>query len=158
MGASPVGCEATALVTRIEAVHQFDVAVEDGFAFITNTANWPSFWPGYVRLEQGSSWGVVGDTAHLVTRLFGRERTLTMRITAFEPGRLVTYTSSQPGLPDARHERHFEPAEHGFLYRLVVEYEPRGGLAGLVDRLLLPRGVRRAFRQTFAALDDAFSQ
>ena len=40
-----------------------------------------------------------------------------------------------------------------FVYRLVVEYEPRGGLAGVLDRLLLPRGIRRAFQQTFEALE-----
>jgi hypothetical protein len=35
----------------------------------------------------------------------------------------------------------------------VVEYEPRGGIAGVSDRLLLPRAVRRAFERTFAALE-----
>jgi hypothetical protein len=76
-----------------------------------------------------------------------------MRITAFEPNRLVTYASTQPGLPDAAHERHFEPDGPGFVYRLVVEYEPRGGIAGLLDRSLLAGGIRRAFRRTFAALE-----
>jgi uncharacterized protein YndB with AHSA1/START domain len=141
---------------RIEAARRFDVPVERGFAFITNIANWPRFWPGYVRLEDDARWQGVGDTARLVTRLLGRERLLAMRITAFEPNRLVTYTSTQPGLPDASHERHFEPVEGGFAYRLVVEYEPRRGIAGLFDRLLLPRGVSRAFQRTFAALEDEF--
>ena len=72
-----------------------------------------------------------------------------MTITAFEPNRLVTYTSTQPGLPDARHERRFEPDGEGFVYRLVVEYEPRSGIAGFFDRLLLARGIRRAFQSTF---------
>ena len=138
---------------RIEAACRFDVPVERGFAFVTDTANWPRFWPGYVRLEDGSRWQDVGDTARLVTRLLGRERLLTMRITAFEPNRLVTYTSTQPGLPDASHERRFDPADGGFVYGLVVEYEPRGGLAGVFDRVLLPRGIRRAFESTFAALE-----
>jgi hypothetical protein len=106
-----------------------------------------------VRLEEGSSWGAVDDTARLTTRLLRRERELTMTITAFEPNRLVTYTSTQPGLPDAQHERHFRPDGDGFVYRLVVQYEPRGGIAGLFDRLLLERGIRRAFQSTFAALD-----
>jgi uncharacterized protein YndB with AHSA1/START domain len=141
-------------MTRIEAAHRFEVPVERGFAFVTDTANWPTFWPGFVRLEEGSRWEGVGDTARLVTRLLGRERLLTMRITAFEPDQLVTYTSTQPGLPDASHERRFEPIERGFVYRLVVEYVPRRGLAGFVDRLLLPRGIRRAFASTFAALDE----
>ena len=110
---------------RLEAVRRYDVPVERGFAFITDTANWPRYWPGYVRLEDDSRWGAVGDTARMVTRLLGRERELTMTITRFEPNRLVTYTSTQPGLPDARHERWFEADGAGFVYRLVVEYEPR---------------------------------
>jgi hypothetical protein len=37
-------------VERVEAAHRFDVPLERGFAFITDTANWPKYWPGYVRL------------------------------------------------------------------------------------------------------------
>jgi hypothetical protein len=141
-------------VTRVEAAHRFGVPVDRGFAFITDIANWPRFWPGYVRLEDGARWQGVGDTARLVTRLLGRERLLTMTITGFEPNRLVTYTSTQPGLPDASHERHFEPVGGGFVYRPVVEYEPRRGIAGLFDRVLLPRGIRKALERTFVALED----
>jgi uncharacterized protein YndB with AHSA1/START domain len=137
---------------RVESSHRYDVPVERGFAFVTDPANWPAFWPGYVRLLPGSSWGAQGDTARLLTRILGRERELTMTITAFEPNRLVTYTSKQPGLPDARHERHFEADGDAFVYRLVVEIEPRSGLRGIVDRVALPRGIRRAFASTFAAL------
>ena len=145
-------------VVRVEGARRYDVPVEHGFAFVTDTANWPAFWPGYVRLERGSSWGASGDTARLVTRLFGRERELTMTIRAFDPNRLVTYTSMQPGLPDAGHERHFEPQGDGFVYRLVVEYEPRRGVAGVFDRVLLKRGIRRAFERTFVALEQELSR
>ena len=145
-------------VKRVEAEHRYDLSVERGFAYITDTANWSRFWPGYVRLEEGSSWGATGDTARLATRLLGRERELTMTITAFEPNRLVTYTSTQPGLPDAHHERHFEPDGEAFVYRLVVEYEPRGGAGGVLDRVLLPRAIQRAFRSTFEALERELPQ
>jgi uncharacterized protein YndB with AHSA1/START domain len=144
-------------VKRVEATHRYDVSVERGFAFITDPANWSKFWPGYVRLAEGSSWRASGDTARLVTRLLGRDRELTMTITAFEPNRLVTYTSTQPGLPDASHERHFEPDGDGFVYRLVVEYEPRAGIAGFLDRVLLARGIQRAFKRTFEALEREFA-
>lgn len=117
----------------------------------------PTGRSGYVRLEEDSSWGASSDTARLLTRLLGRERLLTMTITAFEPNRLVTYMSKQPGLPDASHERHFEPDGAGFVYRLVVDYAPRGGIAGLFDRFLLARGVRRAFQRTFIALEQEFA-
>ena len=41
-------------VKRVEAANRYDAPVERGFAFITDTANWSKFWPGYVRLEKGS--------------------------------------------------------------------------------------------------------
>ena len=66
----------------------------------------------------------------------------------------MIYTSTQPGLPDVHHERHFEPMEDGFVYRLVVEYEPRSRIAGVFDRILLRRGIRRAFERTFLALEQ----
>ena len=142
---------------RISATRRYEVPLERGFAFITNTDNWRKFWPGYVRLEPGSRWNASGDEARLVTRLLGRERELTMRITAFEPNRLVVYSSTQPGLPDAYHERRFEREGDGFLYRLVVEYEPRRGIPWIFDGALLPRAIRRAFEHTFEALEHEFS-
>ena len=59
-------------IRRIEAAQGYHVPVERAFAFITNPANWSSFWPGYVRLQPGSRWASSGDTARLVTRLLGR--------------------------------------------------------------------------------------
>ena len=145
------------MTKRVEAVHRFRVPIERGFAYITDTRNWSGFWPGFVRLEDGARWREPGDTARLVTRLLGRERELVMTLRSFERNRLVAYTSRQPGLPDALHERHFEADRDGFRYRLVVEYEPRGGIAGLVDRVLLPRAVRRAPDRTITALDETLA-
>ena len=142
---------------RISAARRYDVPVEHGFAFITNPENWSKFWPGYVRLEPGSRWRASGDEARLVTRLLVRERELTMRVDAFERNRRVDYTSRQPGLPDAHHERHFQADGQGFVYRLVVEYEPRRGIPRIFDTVLLPRAIRRAFERTFAALEREFS-
>lgn len=140
-------------MTRVEAARRFDLPVERGFAFVTDPANWSRFWPGFIRLEEASRWAAPGDTATLITRLLGRERALTMTLTAFEPNRLVTYDSVQPGLPNTSHERHFESEGDGFVYRLVVEYEPRGGITGLLDRILLPVAIRRIFSRTFDNLE-----
>jgi uncharacterized protein YndB with AHSA1/START domain len=141
---------------RISANRRYDVPVERAFAFVTDPENWWKFWPGFVRLEPGSRWNASGDEARLVIRLLGRERELTLTLTTFEPNRLVAYTSTQPGLPDAYHERHFEPEGDGFLYRLVVEYEPRASLARIFDATLLPRAIRRTFTRTFTALEQEF--
>jgi hypothetical protein len=75
-----------------------------------------------------------------------------MTLERFEPPRLVEYRSVQSGLPDARHERVFAEAGNDFDYRLVIEYEPRPGLRGLVDRTLVRRALTRAMRQTIANL------
>jgi uncharacterized protein YndB with AHSA1/START domain len=141
---------------RISAARRYDEPVERAFAFVTNPENWRKFWPGYVRLEPGSQWNASGDEARLVVRLLGRERALTLTLTAFKPSRLVAYTSTQRGLPDAYHERQFEPDGDGFLYRLVVEYEPRAWLAWIFDATLLPLAIRRAFKRTFTALEQEF--
>lgn len=47
----------------------------------------------------------------------------------------------------------FEPDGAGFIWGLVFGYQPRGRIAGVFDRFLLARRVRRAFQWTFAALD-----
>lgn len=142
---------------RIEREHRFAVPVEAGFAFITDMANWPLYWPGFVRLEPGSRWSAAGDEALIVVRLLGRKVALRMTLGRFDQNRLVEYESTQSGAPDAHHERHFAPAEGGFLYRIVVEYRPRAGLRGLYDALLLRRGVARAIQKTFANLDAKLS-
>ena len=105
-------------MTRSKLPGGTDLPVERGFAFVTDPAYWSRFWPGFIRLEEASRWAAPGDTATLITRLLGRERALTMTLTAFEPNRLVTYDSVQPGLPDTSHERHFESEGDGFVYRL----------------------------------------
>lgn len=140
---------------RAECEGEFDVPLEAGFAYITDPANWPVYWPGLVRIEPGSRWGAPGDEAQLVTRLLGREVALRMRLLRFEPNRLVEYESTQDGLPDARHERRFDATDGGFRYRLVVDYEPRSGLRGVYDRIVVRRGVERALRRTLANLERA---
>lgn len=138
---------------RLEREHQFRVPVETGFAFITDLGNWHRFWPGFVGIADGSRWSAPGDETRLVTRLLGRKVELRMTLRRFEPNRLVEYRSTQRGLPDARHQRHFAPAETGFRYRLVVEYEPRRGIRGVYDLFLVRRGIERALRQTVANLE-----
>ena len=74
----------------------------------------------------------------MVVRVLGARSPLEMTLRRFEPPRLVEYTSTQPGVPDARHERHFEDAGGELHYRIAVEFEPRG----LYDRIIVRRGDR----------------
>jgi len=83
---------------RVEREQTFGVTVDKGFAFITDLANWPDYWPGLVRVEPGSGWKERGDKARVVTRLLGREVELQMTLWRFEPNHLVEYESRQRGL------------------------------------------------------------
>jgi hypothetical protein len=138
---------------RVERRQVYPTALDDGFRLITDIDNWSSYWPGLVRVEPGSKWSAPGDQARLTMRLLGREVMLELTLRELVRSRFVAYDSVQDGLPDARHERHFQPAHDGFLYRIVVEYDPRPGLAGLFDRTVVRRGISRAVRQTLANLE-----
>ena len=141
------------LLVRIEREQAFPIPLERGFSVITDPASWPSYWPGLVRVDPGTRWSAPGDRANLVVRLLGRDVELRMTLEELVPNRLVTYASTQAGLPDARHERHFQAIDEGFAYRIVVEYEPRSGFHGLLDRTVVRRAIDRAVRQTMENLE-----
>jgi uncharacterized protein YndB with AHSA1/START domain len=139
---------------RLEAERRFDVSVREGFDYITDPRNWPEYWPGFVRIEPGSRWSEPGDVTRIVVRLFGRPVPLEMTLRRFEPPHHVEYTTTQPGIPDARHERVFADEDGGLRFRIVIEYEPRGFL----DRSLRRLGILRAMGRTLANLDAVFSR
>jgi hypothetical protein len=86
-------------------------------------------------------------------RLAGRLTELHMTLDELSRPALVRYHSTQPGVPDAEHERHFEPTAGGFEYRLVVSFAPRAGLRGLFDRTVVPYAASRALRRTLDNLE-----
>jgi hypothetical protein len=146
---------------RIEVSHTFSVPVSEAFAYITDTRNWPEYWPNFIRIENPSEaeWSNPGDKATVVIKLLNRERALNMEMKEFLKDMRVTYISRQQGLPDVSHQRHFKAVPAGCEYRLVVEYAPRQGLlTGLFDSLLVKGSVQRAMRETVQNLDRVFRQ
>jgi hypothetical protein len=81
-------------------------------------------------------------------RLAGRLTDLHMTLDELDRPALVRYHTAQQGMPDATHERYFDPAADGFRYRVVISFAPRGGLAGLFDRTLFRYAAARALRRT----------
>ena len=146
------------LMLHITVTHTFDVSVAEIFAYMIDMKNWPEYWSDFVRIDEPAAarWSSPGDKATVVINLLNRERALNMELEAFQQNARVTYVSRQRGLPDVRHERHFEPARQGCVCRLSVEYQPRAGLSGLFDRLLVRRSVARAMRRTMQNLDSVF--
>ncbi|MEZ0293321.1 MAG: SRPBCC family protein [Solirubrobacteraceae bacterium] len=143
---------------QLELAQRFPVPAEDGFAYITDPRHWPEFWPRLVRIVDAGRWREPGDRAALVLRLAGREVELQMTLVRFEPPRLVEYTSTQRGLPAARHWRHFEPIGDELHYRIAVEYTPRGGWRRAFDQVIVRRAIARSMRETLANLDRRFRE
>ena len=143
-------------MVRLEQSRVFQVEREAGFDYITKPTNWPEFWPDLVDipdLEQ-TRWQESGDTARLRMRLAGRLTELHMTLDELTRPALVRYHSTQQGVPDAAHERHFELAASGFGYRLVVSFTPRAGLRGLFDRTVVRYATSRALRRTLDNLEQ----
>jgi hypothetical protein len=142
---------------RVELAHTFPVSPGDAFAYITDTKNWKEFFPNFVRLHDPAhaKWDTPGDRVTVVIRLLGREVQVNMNWRSAK--RTPSYLRCrQQGLPDASHERHFSGVPEGFEFRPVVAFEPRSGLAGLFDRLLVKRAVAGALRKTIENLESAF--
>jgi hypothetical protein len=145
-------------VVRIEVERGFGVSVHEGFDYITEPANWPAYWPQFIRLDPGSRWREPGDRARITLRLLAREVELEMTLARLEPSRVVEYTSEQRGLPAARHWRHFHEVDRGFAYRIVIEYLPRAGLRGVLDRTLVRHAIRNTARETMRNLERRFRE
>jgi uncharacterized protein YndB with AHSA1/START domain len=142
---------------RIEVQRRFPVSIEEGFDYITDPARWPEYWPRFVRLDPSSRWRSPGDRARITLRMLGRDVELDMTLARIEPRRLVEYTSEQRGLPDARHSRSFEDADGELDYRVAVEYSPRRGWRGVLDRTVVRRAIARSMDETMANLGRLFA-
>ena len=143
-------------VIRVEAGTRLPVSASDGFDYITDPRNWLDYWPRAVSVDPDTRWQRPGDRASVVLRLAGRRVALDMTLVRIDPYRLVEYTSEQAGLPAARHCRHFDERDGELEYRIVVEYGPRPGWRGLVDRSVVRRATERAIRETIANLHERF--
>jgi len=143
------------VVIRLEDSRRYPVTRERAFDYITDPHNWHEYWPDLLGVaDVDAPWREPGDRMRLRMRLNGRPVELDLTLRERVRPSLVTYRSVQAGLPDVAHERHFAAGgAPGFLYRVTVEYEPRRGVAGLLDRTLVRYGMRRALRRTLDNLD-----
>jgi len=147
-------------VPRIEEWRELPVPLREGFDFITNVANWRSYWPSLVDIpdQERISWSRPGDTGTVVVRARGEPVEMAMTLEEFRPYERVTYRSEQQGLPEFHHERHWRGGTGSFEYGLVIEFQPRKGISGLVDRLFVTRTVKRSLVETMDNLERIFRE
>ena len=143
---------------QFDEAREYPVGRDEAFAFLTQPACFPRYWPRMrgVRHVKGD-WTKPGDQLEVDIHVSGALRTLHMTLDQYVPPHRLVYRSTQKGLPDARHERHFSGDANHCRYRLFIQFQPRPGLVGLYDRYIARLAVKRTLRVTLRNLDRIFA-
>jgi hypothetical protein len=109
--------------------------------------------PPFSDLEVESGGVGAGTVFHITLRMLGRRQRLHMRVGEPQPGRVLTETNLDTGVVT---EFTVAPREGGSrtLAGMSSEWETKGGLWGLVDRLVTPRLMGRMFAKQLHQLDQ----
>jgi uncharacterized protein YndB with AHSA1/START domain len=147
-------------MVRVDVTRVLPVPRREGFDYITDVRNWPDYWPSAVELPDPdhTSWSQPGDRATVVVESRGRPVAMSMHLEEFSPPERVSYGSTQDGLVDFHHERIFDEKDGKLEYTLAIEFEPRRGPPGLIDRLFLRPAARRALVETMDNLERIFTE
>src|SRR5690242_13443638 len=117
-----------------EASAVFARPVEEAFAFFRDPANLVRISPPglHMRLVEGPAQVELGSRVILQGRRWGIPQRVVSEITAFEPP--ATFTDTQVEGPFRKwvHTHRFEAVPGGTRVSDRVEYEPPGGLLGLI--------------------------
>jgi hypothetical protein len=142
---------------RVAVARELPVSPREGFDYIMDPANWETYWPALVDVGAGE-WSHAGDRLTVV--LEGRRGPVeaVLELDEMRPYERVVYRSLQSGLPDIRHERNFRERDGRLDYELVIHFEPRRGVGGIVDRLLVARLARRNLIRTLETLARIFAE
>jgi hypothetical protein len=102
-----------------------------------------------MRVEEGGTGA--GTLIHLRMRGLGRERVMRMRVSEPEPGRVLAERDLDS---DAVTTFRVKADGEGTRVTIAVEWTPAGGLAGLTERWMAPRLLRRVFTEELRLLAE----
>ena len=109
--------------------------------------------PPFSDLEVEAGGVGAGTIFHITVRMLGRRRRLHMRVAEPKPGQVLTETNLDTGVVT---QVTVAPREGGSrtLAGMSSEWETKGGLRGLADRLVTPRLMGRMFAKQLHQLDQ----
>jgi uncharacterized protein YndB with AHSA1/START domain len=109
--------------------------------------------PPFSDLEVESGGVGAGTIFHINVRMLGRRQRLHMRVAEPAPGQVLTETNLDTGVVT---EFTVAPRDGGSrtLAGMSSEWESKGGVRGLVDRLVTPRLMGRMFAKQLHQLDQ----
>lgn len=127
------------------------------FAYLFDPTHWPEFIPGFTDVTGTDGWGAPGGTCRGTVTILGRPKAVRFELLDVTPDERFRYVSRQDGLPDAEHLRVLSDQGEGTRLEGTVRSEDRGGIAGLLDRLVVRRAVQRKMDQAMRNAESLMS-
>lgn len=116
--------------------------IDDAFDFVSNPANWPTFFSSCTSAEALDGWGAEGGRAKMTSAVFGRELTSEVVLLEWDRPRRFRYVMHTSGRADTDNVRVFVAVPGGTRFTGTTVARPRPGLNGVVDALTM-LGLRR---------------
>jgi uncharacterized protein YndB with AHSA1/START domain len=142
--------------TRAQAERLIDAPPAAVYAVLADyTTHHPRIMPAppFSNLEVEAGGVGAGTIFRITVRVLGRRQRLHMRVAEPEPGQVLTETNLDTGVVT---EFTVAPRDGGSrtLAGMASEWETKGGLRGLADRLVTPRLMGRMFAKQLHQLDQ----
>jgi hypothetical protein len=103
----------------------------------------------YMQVEQGGQGA--GTKLHVNVRALGVEHEYHLVVSEPEPGRVLAETDVNTGLVTTFTVTPIKNGEHARV-RIATDWAAKGGLAGLIERLITPPIMRRIYRKELQQL------
>ena len=126
-------------------------SVEEAFDFVSNPANWPTYFQQMKSAEVLDGWGRAGGTARMVNRILGQEVVTDLSLVEWDPPHSFRYIGHNRGRADTDNSRVFEAVPGGTRLTGTTTAQVGPGLAGLLDRVTL-LAARRVFNRAMKRL------
>ena len=121
------------------------ISIDQAFDFVSNPANWPSFFQRMESAEAVEGWGAVGGRPRWSHRIFGQDIGTDLVLLEWNRPHSFRYVGHNHGRADTDNSRVFEVVPGGTRLTGTTTAQPQPGLSGWLDRVTL-LAARRVFR------------
>jgi ligand-binding SRPBCC domain-containing protein len=145
---------------RFQAAVHIPRPAAEVFEFLRRPANLPGLAPPdlHLRVEDAPQWLELGSRLTMLTRRWGLPQRSVHEITALEPNVLLVEEQRDGLFRTWVHTQRFEEVPGGTKVTHEIDYEPPGGLVGLMATpALIESELRRLFDYREQKLRELFS-
>ncbi|MFO7549212.1 MAG: SRPBCC family protein [Acidimicrobiia bacterium] len=143
-----------------ELSHTYPVPLEQGFDYVADFHNWPSWYVGMSEIlePEQASWRDPGDEVRFRYSVLGRQVEGVAILEDRTPAEMARFRTEVPGLPVFHFTYHYSRiGRDSFELNVTMDTDEPTTLFGrAVDRTLLPRTVERDVERSLENLEDIF--